>query len=344
MVKTDMVLTATDATRQAHGRLRRMDPARDLGAIAALVAEAFADEMDRRGQAALREMRWMARLSPLVWWWAQVDPTFSDAFNGFVWEEPSPKKRGRQIVGNVSLNRAPGDRQRWIICNVVVRADYQGRGIGQQLIDAALAEARLLQAVGVVLQVYEDNLPALRLYTRRGFQEAAGEIELRAESVRPAALLDAPGYRLQAWRPSDGEACYELAQRVIPPALQWLRPIQADQYRPGWWDRLGQSLADLLAGQHLYRLSVWQGKRLAALMVVAASFRRGEHQLALVVHPDHVGRVEAALISRALYMLAAVPSRPVRITVDKDHSALLKVLGDYGFEKQRTLLTLWKGF
>jgi ribosomal protein S18 acetylase RimI-like enzyme len=339
-----MVVTTVDAAQRTQGRLRPLDPARDLGAIANLIADAFADEMDQRGRAALREMRWMAHLSPLVWWWAQADPSFADAFNGFVWEEPVPKGRGRRVVGNVSLSRAPGNRQRWIICNVVVRGDYRGRGIGQQLVDAAIAEARRLRAVGVLLQVYQDNVPALRLYTHRGFQEATGETDLRLETVQPVAPVGAPAYRFRAWQLTDGEATYELAKLVTAPELQWLRPIQVGEYRPAWWDYLGQRLADLLAGRRTYRLSILKDERLVASMSATASFRRGEHRLALLVHPNHRGQVEAALVSRALHILSAMPSRPVRITVDQDHATLPQVLSEYGFQRQRTLLTLWKNF
>jgi ribosomal protein S18 acetylase RimI-like enzyme len=339
-----MVVTTADATPQARGRLRRMDPSHDLGAIASLIADAFADEMDQRGRAALREMRWMAWLSPLVWWWAQADPLFSESFNGFVWEEPSPKGKGRQVIGNVSLSRAPGNRQRWIICNVVVRADYQGRGIGRELVDAAIAEARVQRAVGALLQVYQDNQPAVHLYERRGFEEAAGETELRLAAIRPARIVEVTGYRIQAWQPADGQAAYELARLVTPLELQWLRPIPPEEYQPGWRSRLTRRLDNLLAGRRSYRLSAFRGSQLVATMTVTASFRRGDHHLALLVHPDHAGQVETALVSRALHVLSAIPLRSVGITVDKDHTALLSALEDYGFEQKRTLLTLWKNF
>ncbi len=338
-----MALTAAArTTEQAQGGLRPMDPPRDLGAVADLVADAFAGELDDRARAALREMRWMAHLSPLIWWWARADPTFRDSFNGFVWEEPSPRGKGRRVVGNVSLNRAPGDRRRWIICNVVVRDEYRGRGIGRRLTEAAIAEAGELGAVGVVLQVYQDNLPALRLYTNLGFQEAAGETDLRLEAVKSVAFLDTPSYHFRPWRPVDGQAVYELARLVTPPEQQWLKPVQAGKYRLSWWIRLGRWLADLVAGRRVYRLVALKDDRLVAMLMVEMAFRRGDHFLALLVHPDHAGQVEAVLISRALHMLNAIPPKPVGVTVEKGHTSTLKALQDYGFEEKRTLLTLRK--
>ncbi|MFC2037446.1 GNAT family N-acetyltransferase [Chloroflexota bacterium] len=321
-----------------------MDPTRDLGTIADLMAEAFADELDERGQAALREMRWMALLSPLVWWWAQADPTFRDTFNGFVWEEPFPKGKGGQIVGNVSLNRTPGSRRHWIICNVVVDEAYRGRGIGRRLTEAAIAEARDLGAMGVVIQVHQDNPPALRLYTDLGCQEAAGETNLRLEAIGPVRLLEAPACQLRAWRPADGQAAYELAQLATSPVQRWIRPVKADAYRLGGWSRLSQQFVNLMRGRRVYRLVASKSDRLVAMIAVTAAFRRGDHQLELLVHPDHADQVEGALISRALNILAAIPPRPVQITVNKAHAAALNALRKFGFEEKRTLLTLRRDF
>jgi ribosomal protein S18 acetylase RimI-like enzyme len=342
-----MVVTAVEEAKERDG-LRPMDPTRDLGSIADLIGHAFANELDERGQAALREMRWMARLTPLVWWWSQVDPSFRDAFNGFVWEEPSPNAGGsrssRQIVGNVNLNRAPGNRQRWIICNVVVLEEYRGRGIGRRLMEAAIDEAKQIGAAGVVLQVHRDNPRALGLYTNMGFHEVSGETDLRLHDVGSVAFLDAPGYEIRRWNPEDGQAVYELARHAIPSTQQWIRPVRAEEYRLDWLLRLGQWISDLAAGRRSYRLTALKDGRLVATMVVTAVSRGSAHRLALLVHPSHRGNVEAALVSRALYMLASAPSRPVRIAANVGDEATLRVLRDYGFKERRTLLTLRKDF
>jgi ribosomal protein S18 acetylase RimI-like enzyme len=340
-----MVVTAATETRpQARGGLRRMEPTQDLGTIADLIADAFAEEIDERGRAALREMRWMARLSPLVWWWAQADPAFQDTFNGFVWEESLPHGSGSEIVGNVTLNQSPGSRRRRIICNVVVQPEYQGQGIGRKLMEAAIAEAHHLGADSVLLQVHVRNLHAMQLYTNLGFRKTSGETDLRLEATAPVAPTDAPGYRLRPWKPADGQAVYDLARLVTPRERQWLRPVRAEEYRRDWLARLGQWLSDLAAGRRTYRLVAQKEDELVAMMTVAAALRQGEHRLSLLVHPQHAGRLAAALISGALHMLSAVPSRPVKITVDMDQQAILEALQVYGFQEQRTLLTLRRDF
>lgn len=336
------VTAAVEPSQLSQGRLRPLDPLRDLSTVVDLITEAFADELDERSRAALRELRWMARLSPLVWWLMQADPTFSENLHGFIWEEPSPGRNKWQIVGNISLSRAPGNRQRRVISNVVVQEEFRGRGLGRKLAEAAIAEARDLGARGVVLQVYEDNRPALRLYTDLGFEETTGETDLRLEAVESVALLDAPGYRLRPWQPADGQAVCELAQQVTPLVRQWMRPIRDSEYYLNWWTRLGQAIANLLAGRRVYRLVALREGQPVAVMAVTAAFRRGSHHLALLVDPAHAGQVESALVSRALHMLTVLPSGPVEATVDMDHTAALKILRDYGFQERRTLLTLSK--
>jgi ribosomal protein S18 acetylase RimI-like enzyme len=345
VVGTSMVVTAAaEPSQLSQGRLRPLDPLRDLSTVVDLISEAFAQELDERSRAALRELRWMARLSPLVWWLMQADPTFSENLQGFVWEEPCSGRKTWQIVGNVSLSRAPGNRQRRIISNVVVQDQFRGRGLGRKLTEAAIAEARDLGARGVVLQVYQDNRPALRLYTDLGFQEATGETDLQLDVVESVAFLDAPGYRLRPWQLADGQPVYALAQQVTPKVRQWMRPVKGSEYHLSWWTRLGQTIANLLAGRRVYRLVALREEQRVAVMTVTAAFRRGSHRLSLLVHPGHAGQVESALVSRALHMLAALPAGPVEATVDMDHAAALKVLRDYGFQEGRTLLTLSKEF
>lgn len=336
--------TAVKRHNPTDGRLRPLDPARDLGTIADLIAQAFSDELDRQGQAAIRELRWMARLSPLVWWWAQADPSFRETYNGFVWEEPAEGRGRPVVVGNANLSRSPGSRHHWVIANVVVRPDQRRRGIARQLLEATITEARQQEAEGVVLQVYRDNWPALHLYTDLGFQEVAGETELEARSIPPAAVVDTLGYRIRPWRPADGQVGYELAIQAIHPAQQWLRPVRPGDYQLDWIARAGQRLAEVLGGRRIVRLVAEADgvppSEMAAVLTVDMAVRDDTHRLSLLIKPRHRGQVEEALVGHALTMLAVAPPRPVLIKVPLDHVAAIRVLGDHGFRERRTLLTL----
>ncbi len=158
------------------------------------------------------------------------------------------------------------------------------------------------------------------------------------------ALLDAPGYSLRAWRPSDGRATLRLAKDSVPLVLQWLRPVKVADYQPDWLSRLGRSLGDLLAGRRTLRLCALHDGEVVGLMTVTAALRSGNHRLDMLIHPDHAGCVEPALVSRALHVLASTPPKPIGVTVFKESDATKKVLRDYGFQVQRTLLTQRKDF
>jgi len=336
-----MVLTFA-AEGRVRGGLREVDPGRDLGAVAGLIAQGFAGDLDSRAQAVLREMRWMARLWPLFGWLAEADPILRESLSGFVWEEPVPGKRGLQIVANVSLNPAPGARGRAVICNVVTRPEYRRQGIARQLTQAAMDGAREREAEGVVLQVYASNLAAIRLYRELGFQEAAGETDLRREMADAVPLAEAPGYALRRWRRSDGGAALTLARQVTPEALQWLVPVGQGEVQPDAWSSAERWLVDWIAGRRVHRLVAWKGERLSGLLTLRAVRRGPAHTLGLLVHPEDRGRVEGALVSRALGLLAGLSPRPVWATVFEDHGEAVKALRELGFEERRTLLVLTK--
>lgn len=339
-----VVMTATDTSTPWQGRLRPLEPVRDLRDVSRLIGEAFAGDMDERGRAALRELRWMARLSPLVWWLSQADPEFRDAFRGFVWEVAGAPGRHSRVVGNVNVNRAPGNRQWYIVCNVVVAPEYRTQGIGRRLTAAAVDEAAGLGARGTLLQVHRHNDHAMRLYADLGFQEVSGEADLWADEVPPAAVVQGADYQVRALQPGDGPQIYELARQAVPLEEQWIRPLQQQDYSPDALSRLVDRAGDLLANRKTYRLVAIRGRVPAALASVTASFGPGAHRLKLLVRPEHAGRVETSLLSRALHLLAAAPVRPVQATLYTNDLAAIKVLASYGFREQRALLTMRRDF
>lgn len=341
-----VVTTATDASPPWQGRLRPLEPVRDLREVSRLIGEAFAAEMDERGRAVLRELRWMSRLSPLVWWLSQVDPDFRDAFRGFVWEVPEGRRM--RVVGNANVNRAPGNRQWYIICNIVVAPEHRNQGIARQLTTAAADEAADLGAQGVLLQVYRDNRPAMHLYTDLGFREVGGEAELWAEGVPAVAVVERVGYQVRPLEAGDGPKLHDLARRTVHLEQQWIRPIQQQDYATDGLSRFLAHTDDLLARRKSHRLVALatgpQGPIPVALASLRVSLGPGAHQLKLLVQPEHSGRVATPLLSRALQLLTTAPERPVQATLYSNDMAAWNELESYGFKERRTLLTMRREF
>jgi hypothetical protein len=82
----DRVTAVLAQSRTEYFGLRSMDPMRDLGGVADLIEEAFATELDHSGQNALRELRLLSRMKPILWWMTQFNPDHSDFLSGFVWK------------------------------------------------------------------------------------------------------------------------------------------------------------------------------------------------------------------------------------------------------------------
>lgn len=79
-----------------------------------------------------------------------------------------------------SLCRSAGPEVEVLL--VAVRPTVQGRGIGGQLLDAAIKDAALRGAEEIFLEVRDNNVAARRLYGSRGFVEVGRRFEYYAGS------------------------------------------------------------------------------------------------------------------------------------------------------------------
>jgi len=139
---------------QGHTGIRAFDIGSDLRPVAELIADAFSEELDPRGKAALREMRVKSHVSGLLKLVNRSTGEFNDVFNGFVWEEDG------HIVGNVTVQRADRYGSRWQIANVAVDSHFRGRGIARRLMAQALSYIESSRGQWAVLQVYAHNAAA----------------------------------------------------------------------------------------------------------------------------------------------------------------------------------------
>jgi len=77
-----------------------------------------------------------------------------------------------EIVGHMNIHTFPQSPRRGHIGQIgmAVRDDWQGKGVGSALMQAAVDLAdKWLNLRRLELQVYPDNEPAVRLYTKFGF-------------------------------------------------------------------------------------------------------------------------------------------------------------------------------
>ncbi|MCB0208548.1 MAG: GNAT family N-acetyltransferase [Anaerolineae bacterium] len=317
--------------------LRSMDPMRDLGGVADLIEEAFAQDLDRAGQNALQELRWLSRLKPILWWMMYTNPEHTDFLSGFVWEED------RKIVGNITVNRTKINSRRWLISNLAVSKDYRGRGIARSLMDAGLELVRECNGASVALQVRADNEPAKQLYCSLHFNEISGTSYLWAERVPPVEIAAIPhSLVLRPRNPSayDMREAYTLASAATLPLAQREWPLRQSQFRLSGGESVTNFVRTFLGiGQPIHWV-VEDGQRFVAMINVIPGKWRRTHKIELIVHPDWRGYLEKPLISRALFYLRSWRNRMISVKHPAEHTEALEAYQELGLHEKQTLLWL----
>lgn len=313
------------------GRLRPINPARDLGAIARLIEVAFADELSPGGHAVMRELQTLNVLGPFIWLLARISPAFDELLSGFVWEEHGT------IVGNTTLTRAEGALNHWIISNVAVMPSHRRRGIAHALMAAAIEHARARHAHRILLQVRADNESARRLYFDLGFQVVEAVTELRAASLPPDLPPPSgtgPEVIVRRATLSHRHQAYEVARAAIPAGVQRVRPLRPYHFQieePGLLSPLVAWLTGHWREQWLAEVS----GQVRGLLTVERHRGLSPDRAEWYIHPEARGQVEAALVRLALARLHG--RRQVRANVPTYEEPLLALLRRSGFQEVRTL-------
>jgi ribosomal protein S18 acetylase RimI-like enzyme len=333
------------AVLQAPGRqydrvletgIRPFDLSRDLRAVAELIAVAFANELDDRGNAALREMRMMSHFSGFLGLVNRNTGEFNDMLNGYVWVESG------KVVGNITVQRADKIGSRWQIANVAVAPGYRGRGISRRLMETAIEHVESCGGQWTVLQVYARNAVARRLYDSMGFEEVGGVVDLHAERTPRMDIAPALDPHFTNFHPGDWQPLYELANHQLGSQAQWWRAIQRTEYQQTIEEQFGEWTRRVIGKSNVYRYAVQVSPRFEAALVVTAQRWRGEHQLQLWTRPEHYGSLDASLLRCGLFTLQDYPRWPVNISLSTQHNAAQDLLQSFGFQPLRTLLTMRK--
>jgi ribosomal protein S18 acetylase RimI-like enzyme len=209
--------------------IRPLDHTRDLEAVADLLAEAFAGELDWAGERAVREMRLLGRWGGWLGWLDNAFFPNAGIGPGYVWVHQ------QCIVGHVSLRR-DGYSSHWLIGNVAVAAARRGQGIGRALMQAAITHIKRELGESISLLVRADNRPAVHLYTALGLRPTCALAYWRRPRRNRAAPLPpaASPLPLRPARASDEQAVYDLARVAHPAAVHWAEPVRRADFTLGW--------------------------------------------------------------------------------------------------------------
>jgi ribosomal protein S18 acetylase RimI-like enzyme len=322
--------------RQPETGLRRFDMRRDLKQLADLIDLAFESEIEAARSSIVAEMRRLSRAGPLLWLLDASYATLSPLMGGFVWMADG------RLVGNVTLSAESGQWGLWTITNVAVHPGFRGHGVGRQLMEAALDEARHRGARAVVLEVQAANAPAQQLYHELGFERyhTVAEVRLPASHGprRPAiAAVGNPPVALRKRRPGDWQQLSDFWQAVTPPEVQAIKPVPRQQYRMDVGLRLRWWLDDLA---YRCQRSDWileRGGDISAVLQITGQYTDAPHRLQLDSRPECHGTVEDDLMATGLHRLRGLPDRDVVSTVSAAYPQAVEAFRRAGFQTVRIL-------
>jgi ribosomal protein S18 acetylase RimI-like enzyme len=294
-----------------------------MGALADLIATAFAEQLDHTGRQMVAGMRLLSRLGWLGWLLGRwLLPPAANPL-GFVWEQDG------RIVGNASLMPVRNYEKRWVMANVAVHPQYRRQGIAGHLVRASIDAAREKGARELALQVDRDNEVAHAMYQQFGFRLLSDRTTwYRPRGLQPAKppVTDRVGLR----QPGEWQAQFALARRLHPEGLIWPFPTVASLFRPagaGW----------LTAGPYSHWL--WRANgRVEGSLSLRPGVEPGLQRMLLVVDPAVSELAEPVLVDCALSRSA---SRRSAFVLDYMTGVIEDDLRLRGFELRRRLL--WMG-
>ncbi|MBN1122962.1 MAG: GNAT family N-acetyltransferase [Anaerolineae bacterium] len=331
------------AASTIHGRhhtghnegLQATQLSRDLGQIAELIELCFSAQMDAGGRSAVREMKMLSSLGPLLWPLTLFNGTAFGLGLGYVWRE------GGRVIGNVSLYR--GGRHPWLgpgflIANVAVLPEYRRRGIARAMMIETLRLAQQKQGRWVSLQVEADNAGAIALYRELGFEQLETISQWTTGYFRPTVLpTPHDEWPVRIRRRGEVDAEMDLIyNRARVGAIAWTRPIAQGAVQ--------EMASNVLLGTNKEHWGVFDpddgGRLLGVLWIDVINWV--SVRLTLFFDPaleDPNGR--RALLSRTL-RLAHLQGRRIQIETAAHDDPVDEVLISNGFRKVRTLVLMRK--
>jgi len=297
-----------------------------------LIELSFAEALDQSSRQMLQEMRTLSwLLGPLFWLLNMTDSPLEGIFGGYVWVEED------DIVGNVTVHRRHKGRKGWFISNLAVHPDHRGKGIAHRLMMQALELATRKGAPRVSLEVRAHNVPAQKLYQKLGFSKVDSVSRMRLERVSRMEPISSEEYEIRMARPDEWTKLYELAQESFSSGAKEIAPVKEEDYHLNFVQRVMSSLGDLLRGRMVLRWVAKRGDQFCGLVTLRTGAVLLPHSLTMMVHPDHRGEAEEALLTTALSALRTYPTRPVLAKIQPSHQRVLDTFRQYGFVEEETL-------
>ncbi len=260
------------------GRMRPLNPLRDLPSIADLIELCFSSTLDSDGRSYIEQMRRSGRDSLFLNWAPRVIETVSLPLSGFVWENNG------KVVGNVSLIPFSSHGKKiYLIANVATHPDFRRVGIARQLTVAAMERAREKKASSIWLHVRDDNLGAIKLYEELGFVERTKRTSWAADQDIPPLDLANRNIKLTVRESRDWPVHRVWLSRSYPPSIDWYFSQTWELFKPGILNFIYRLMLEV----HTHQWAAHRGESLKAVLACQRTSRGDQFWLSVSPDPDH---------------------------------------------------------
>jgi ribosomal protein S18 acetylase RimI-like enzyme len=307
--------------------LRPIDIRKDLAAIADLIELCFKDHLDADGRVYLDQMRRAARNANYLAW--AMSSKIQMPVSGYVWEDAG------LITGNVSLMPVTKDGGRvYLIANVAVHPDYRRLGIGRALTEQALAYCTSQNCRAAWLQVRDDNLSAINIYTSLGFIERNRRASwvIDPANYSPPKTTE-PSFKSTHRKRSDWEFQSTWLDEIYPPDVRWNLPFRQAVFKPGIRQDFWRFFNDLA----VHHWAARRDRQLAGIVSWTPS-HLAEDNLWLAPAPEL--ETEAILFGLPAAVTSCTRQRPLTLNYPAGRGDT--ALRSAGFSKENTLIWMEK--
>ncbi len=312
---------------QLQDGLQPIDLSRHIGGLADLIELCFAADMDAGGRSIIREMRVVSRMGFMLPALNALGLLEYPWLLGYAWVEEG------KVVGCVNAQRASDQGTTWLIANVAVHPQYRRRGMALALMKATLDFIRHQGGAAVMLQVDDDNLGAVALYRRLGFEHLTTQTAWSRPALTPAPPSPKTSLDIRMRRPEEWPEEMHLAMRARPEGFLWNQPLRATDFNPTVWMRADRWLAAQV--EEHWVAEAPQTHQLVGSLILRINYPEGD-RLIVLAHPDFKGQVERPLLAHGLQRIDGRPWA-ARIEYATDDAHVSEALREFKFEPGRTL-------
>jgi ribosomal protein S18 acetylase RimI-like enzyme len=310
--------------KEIEGKMRSLDPIRDLNEVADLIELCFIGAMDDDGKDYIQYLRKMAREAKSTYWGTGSLQRAFAPLQGFIYEVNG------KIIGNLSMLpfRKHGEFI-YLIANVAVHPEFRRKGIARKLTTKALTHARIKSATSAWLQVRNDNPAAQQLYIDMGFEERC----IRSTwTLKPGNFIKSfPDFdwKIRLRRKSHWRYHKMWLSEIYPETIRWNLGFKEEKFQPGFLP----SISRFLNGSRIYN---WEARHKNQLKGIITLERTSLFSDNLWVASSETWDQEFLPIVMQHINKSVFPQRPMTVNYPCDRAD--EVFRSIGFEKNHTLI------